>query len=85
MEETIPCVIPDAIALLRLDTDWYESTLHELTHLFPLLALGGIIILDDYGWWSGSKKAADEYFQASKSNILLNRIDMGGARLGIKM
>jgi O-methyltransferase len=54
VENTIPENIPNGdIALLRLDTDWYESTKHELIHLFPNLALNGVIIIDDYGHWSG--------------------------------
>lgn len=85
VKDTIPGVAPNAIAFLRLDTDWYESTMHELKHLFPLLSRGGVVILDDYGWWAGCQKAANEYFQATKSAILLNRIDFGGARLGVKI
>lgn len=54
--------IPDEICLLRLDTDWYESTKIELEILYPRLSIGGILIIDDYGFWSGSKKATDEYF-----------------------
>ena len=60
--ETIPAGAPAEIAILRLDTDWYESTRHELAHLFPRLAPGGILIVDDYGHWSGSRQAVDEYF-----------------------
>jgi hypothetical protein len=60
--ETIPAAAPDQIAILRLDTDWYESTRHELTHLFPRLAPGGILIVDDYGHWNGCRQAVDEYF-----------------------
>jgi len=82
VEETIPGTIPQQIALLRLDTDWYESTLHELTHLFPLLSRRGVLILDDYGHWQGARKAVDEYF-ASGENILLNRIDYTG-RIAVK-
>jgi hypothetical protein len=62
VEETIPGTLPKKIALLRLDTDWYESTLHELDHLFPLLQEGGFLLVDDYGSWAGAKKAVDEYF-----------------------
>jgi O-methyltransferase len=54
--------LPRQIAVLRLDTDWYESTKMELEVLFPLVINGGVIIVDDYGKWSGSKKAVDEYF-----------------------
>jgi len=62
VEDSIPGVIPRRIALLRLDTDWYESTLHELEHLYPLLASGGVLLLDDYGFWQGARKAVDEFF-----------------------
>ncbi len=81
VEDTIPATVPDQIALLRLDTDWYESTKHELTHLFPLLSKGGVIIIDDYGHYAGAKKAVDEYF--ADKPILLNRIDYTG-RIGQK-
>ena len=49
VEDTIPGTIPDRIALLRLDTDFYESTYYELCHLYPRLSSGGVLILDDYG------------------------------------
>jgi O-methyltransferase len=84
VETTIPEFIPDDnIALLRLDTDWYESTKHELTFLFPKLALNGVLIIDDYGTWEGCRKAVDEYFKGNKECILLNRIDNTG-RIGLK-
>ncbi len=75
VEETIPAVMPDKIALLRLDTDWYESTRHELIHLFPRLVEGGILIIDDYGHWEGCRKAVDEYFESTGTRIFLSRID----------
>lgn len=85
VEDTIPQNMPmGSIALLRLDTDWYESTKHELVHLFPKLVVNGIIIIDDYGHWQGCKKAVDEYFSEHKIHILLNRIDYTG-RVGIKL
>src|SRR4051794_6866027 len=83
VEETIPVTMPESIALLRLDTDWYESTAHELIHLFPLLKKGGVLILDDYGHWQGARKAVDEYIEQNKIQILLNRIDETG-RIAIK-
>jgi len=85
VEETLSDRAPERIALLRLDTDWYKSTRCELEHLFPRLVQGGVLILDDYGWWSGSRKAADEYFRDNGIRILLNRIDSSGARLGLKL
>jgi hypothetical protein len=79
VEQTIPRTLPGPTALLRLDTDWYESTKHELVHLFPLLAPKGILILDDYGFWQGARRAVDEYF-AGKF-IYLHRIDNTGRLL----
>ncbi len=82
VEDTIPNNFHNQIALLRLDTDWYESTKHELEHLYPLLVNNGVIIIDDYGAWEGAKIAVDEYF-GEKKKILLNRIDYTG-RIAIK-
>jgi hypothetical protein len=84
VENTIPNVIPKKISLLRLDTDFYKSTLHELNHLFPILVLGGILVIDDYGYYLGSRKATDEYFKKNKIKMLLSRINNLGAREGIK-
>ena len=83
VEATIPDSAPASIALLRLDTDWYESTKHELIHLFPRLRSGGVLIIDDYGHWKGARKACDEYFAENRIPILLNRIDYTG-RIAIK-
>jgi O-methyltransferase len=77
-EETIPATVPDQIAILRLDTDWYQSTRHELEHLYPRLVSGGVLIIDDYGDWQGARRAVDEWI-ASGLPILLNRIDTTGA------
>jgi O-methyltransferase len=83
VEDTIPRQVPDRIALLRLDTDYYESTRHELTHLYPRLAAGGVLIVDDYGHFLGARKAVDEYFTGGAWQPLLNRIDYSG-RLIVK-
>jgi O-methyltransferase len=83
VEDTIPREVPERIALLRLDTDWYESTKHEMQHLYPLLASAGVLILDDYGHWQGARSAVDEYLEANGLHLLLNRIDASG-RLAIK-
>ena len=57
--------LPDKISLLRLDTDFYESTKIELEILYPKVIKGGFLIIDDYGHWKGSRKAVDEYFKNS--------------------
>jgi O-methyltransferase len=84
VEDTIPGSAPESISLLRLDTDWYESTKHELVHLFPRLSRGGVIIIDDYGHWKGARQACDEYFAQNHIPILLNRIDYTG-RIALKL
>lgn len=61
--------------MLRLDTDFYESTLHELKHLYPRLTPGGVLIIDDYGSFYGARKAVDEYFAERDAPPLLARID----------
>ena len=78
VEETLPATLPSSIALLRLDTDWYESTLHELKHLFPLLHPRGVLIIDDYGHWQGARKAVDEFFQDKQGQYFFHRIDYTG-------
>jgi O-methyltransferase len=83
VEDTLPRLAPASVSLLRLDTDWYASTKHELTHLFPILSKGGVLVIDDYGHWKGSQQACDEYFKENHVHILLNRIDYTG-RIGLK-
>jgi O-methyltransferase len=72
---TLAQVLPESIALLRLDTDWYDSTLVELTTLYPRLSPAGVCIVDDYGHWQGARKAVDEYFSCHAPKPLLNRVD----------
>ena len=83
VEETIPASAPERIALLRLDTDWYESTYHKLIHLYPRLKAGGVLILDDYGHFEGARRAVDRYFDESGARPLLTRVDYT-ARVGVK-
>lgn len=83
VEDTIPGTLPERIALLRLDTDWYESTRHELQHLYPRLSSRGVLLIDDYGHWQGARQAVDEYFAGSGAELYLHRVDYT-ARLLIK-
>jgi hypothetical protein len=82
VEETIPSQAPDRIAVLRLDTDWYESTAHELAHLYDRLVPGGVLLLDDYGWWQGSREAVDEFIARTGARLYLART--GSGRVAIK-
>ncbi|WP_051484401.1 TylF/MycF/NovP-related O-methyltransferase [Shewanella waksmanii] len=78
VESTLPKQQPEEIALLRLDTDWYESTKLELELLYPKVVPNGIVIIDDYGHWQGAKKAVDEYIASLDDKIHLMRIDYTG-------
>lgn len=69
---------PEQIALLRLDTDWYESTRVGLEILYPRLVVGGVCILDDYGHWLGARRAVDEYFAAAGHRPYMHPIDYSG-------
>jgi len=83
VEETLPGRAPERIALLRLDTDWYESTKHELVELYPRLVTGGVLIVDDYGHYDGARRAVDEYFAEAGERVMLSRIDYTG-RIAVK-
>jgi O-methyltransferase len=83
VETTLPGTIPERIALLRLDTDWYSSTKHEMEHLYPRLSAEGVLILDDYGHYRGAARAADEYLARVEKKPLLQRIDYA-CRIAIK-
>jgi O-methyltransferase len=69
--------VPEKIAVLRLDTDWYESTKHELATFYESVVPGGIVIIDDYGHWEGCRKAVDEFLE-SRPEIVLFSADYTG-------
>ena len=81
--QTLLETAPKKISLLRLDTDWYESTKSELEVLYPRLVPGGVCILDDYGHWLGARAAVDEYFAQQELKPLMLPIDFSG-RIFIK-
>ena len=83
VEDTIPNTVPNQVALLRLDTDLYESTYHELIHLYPKVTPHGVIIIDDYGHFQGAQEATDKYFNQESQKVLFHRIDYS-CRVGIK-
>lgn len=82
VESTLPAQAPDEIAILRLDTDWYESTRHELVSLYERLASGGVLIIDDYGTYQGSRQAVDEFVEETGARLLL--VPIGPGRIAVK-
>ena len=75
---TVPQQAPRILALLR---DWYASTRHEPEQLSPRLCDRGVLIIDDYGHFQGSRKAVDEILDALTVRYFMNRIDYTGRRL----
>ncbi|MFE2988233.1 TylF/MycF/NovP-related O-methyltransferase [Streptomyces sp. NPDC059262] len=82
VEDTVPGQAPEQISILRLDTDWYASTKHELDHLYDRLVPGGVLLIDDYGYWQGSRQAVDEFMEKRGERLLLLRMDEG--RIAVK-
>ena len=82
VEDTVPGNAPEQISILRLDTDWYTSTKHELEHLYSRLVSGGVLLLDDYGYWEGAKQAVDEFLEETGEQLLLLR--MASGRIAVK-
>lgn len=76
VEETIPAAVPERIAALRLDTDWYESTRHEMEHLMPRLSPGGVLVVDDYFKWAGNRSAVDEWLSRQRKVMLLTKVEL---------
>ena len=73
--ETLKTTVPDHIALLRLDTDFYDSTKAEFEHLYPKISYKAPVIIDDYGDWQGARKATNEFFEGRAYQPLFQRID----------
>ena len=73
VEDTLRDFALPQYALVRLDTDWYASTKFELEVLWPRLAPGGILVIDDYGHWIGARMATDEFF--ADKPVKMARVD----------
>ena len=78
----IPAEAPPVIAILRLDTDWYDSTMHELEHLYDRVPSGGVLIMDDYGFWQGARQAVDEFLDRTGERLLL--VPAASGRIAVK-
>jgi hypothetical protein len=78
--------LPDAISVLRLDTDFYDSTKAELETLYPRLSVGGSLLIDDFGHWDGARRAVEEYFERlpAAARPLLHYTDYTG-RMAVKI
>lgn len=66
-ENTLPSYSPEPIALLRLDSDWYDSTLLCLRTFWPAVLPGGAILIDDYYTWDGCSRAVHDFLSQQKA------------------
>lgn len=82
IEQTIPSEAPERVAILRLDLDSYESMSHALDHLYPRVSPGGVVLIDDYGWWEGARDAVDDYFKGTGQHLFLAPV--GSGRIAVK-
>ncbi len=83
VDDTLPGTLEGKISLLRLDTDFYSSTYHKLLHLYPLLSVAGILIIDDYGAFQRAKLATDQVIAENRLKLFLTRMSVG-VRLAVK-
>jgi hypothetical protein len=79
-QDTLPAARHEIgpIAVLRLDGDWYDSTRVCLENLYDLVIAGGFVVIDDYGYWEGCRRAVDEFLVARKLNVSLIPVDDSG-------
>lgn len=75
VEDTLPTLAPEQVAVARFDTDFYSSTKAEFEYLYPRVSPGGVIIIDDYGAFQGSKLATDEYLKDNGIDVTLQIVD----------
>lgn len=79
-EDTIPQFRgTDSISLLRLDGDWYDSTMVCLEHFFPRVVDHGIVLIDDYHTWTGCSRAVHDYLAATRSASRIHQSPAGVA------
>lgn len=76
--DTLPTAPIEALALLRLDGDMYESTMDGLIHLYHKLSSGGTLIVDDYYLFEAHRKAVDEFRAAHRITDPIIQIDNYG-------
>lgn len=76
--------LPERISVLRLDTDFYEATKVQLEVLYPMLSVGGPILIGDLGYWEGVRRAVEEYFADPRARPILYYTDLSD-RMGVKV
>ncbi len=73
-QETFQQPLPEAVALLHIDADWYEGVLSSLRTLYPRVPPGGIIVLDDFGHWEGARRAFYDFCKSEGIAPLIERV-----------
>jgi hypothetical protein len=73
--ETLKMYVPEKIAILRLDTDWYESSKFELEMMYDSVVSRGLVIFDDYYHWDGQRRAVDDFFEKRNEKVNIIKLD----------
>ena len=73
-EDTFKKKLPEQVALLHCDADWYDSVSIVLETFYSLIPVGGCVILDDFGFWEGCRRAFYDFCQKHGEKPLLERV-----------
>ena len=76
--DTLPRLACERLAVLRLDGDMYHSTMDALTSLYPRVAPGGFVVVDDYGSWPSCRRAVHDYLATRGEQPVIEKIDATG-------
>jgi O-methyltransferase len=73
-QETFQQPLPEQVALLHCDADWYESVILVLNTFYDRIPKGGCIVLDDFGYWEGCREAFYDFCKQRNEKPLLERV-----------
>lgn len=73
-QDTFAQPLPERVALLHCDADWYDSVRLVLETFYPRIPQGGCVVLDDFGCWEGCREAFYDFCTATGEKPLLERV-----------
>lgn len=77
-DEVLPGLATGQLALLHIDCDWYDSVTTCLDHLYDRVAVGGFVVIDDYGYWPGCRRAVEDFLARRGIDAELVVVDATG-------
>jgi asparagine synthase (glutamine-hydrolysing) len=61
--------VREDVAFAHVDVDWHDSVKTCLERIFPRLVPGGSILVDDYHFWGGCRKATDAFLKTVRGGF----------------